>query len=126
MAFVTGKGAVCRQDALIGYTGFFKSLSLVTKVSVAFDTGFMISCQKVQTVSFIINISGFFVGLQLIMAIGSGTALNRAFTIPLMVAGLTGIVKMSSMGKLDRRPFCLTAFRGRQGQCAKGYLNGIR
>ena len=126
MAFVTGKGAVCWQDSLICDSGFFKIHSLVPKIFVTFDTGLVVSCQKVKAVSFIVNISGFFVGLQLIMATGYGTVLNGAFAIPLMVAGLTGIVEMTSMGKLNRRAFCISAFRSCEGQCAKGYLKGIR
>jgi len=126
MALVAGKGTICRQETLIGDAGFLKAFSLIAKVPVTFYTGFVIGRQKVLTVPFIIYISGFFVGLQLVMAFGYGTVLNRAFAIPLMVAGLTGIVKVISMGKLNRRPFCVSAFRGREDQCAKGYLKGIR
>jgi len=60
-----------------------------------------------------------------IMAAGRRTIAHRAFSIPRVMAGVTGVAKVYGMGECHRRTPRHHAPRGRQSQCPHRHKDGI-
>jgi hypothetical protein len=119
MTFDTGHGACGGQFFLIQDTGFHESVSLLLQIPVTRQAGVVIGRQIIVHIGRVLDVPGRRVGFQLIMTSFGHAAFHLGFSIPVMVAPLTGIVEMGPMGKFHGRPFGIH-FLGRsngQGAC---------